>query len=229
MRAVLQGAAITWKKAKKLLSRADPVARAAFVTEIQARLHAATHATDWLVYLDEAHVHQDVEVGYGWADRGERLWVCSSSPPLSAKVTFYGLYFYNEGQVRIWPYPRGNQDHTIEVLRRLRGERPHGRITLIWDGAPYHRAVAVLAMARELDITIVRLPGYSPDFMPVEALWHWLREEVTYLHCHTTRDELIERVAAFEKAINHDPYTVADRLWVRDELDPDEEKLRSPR
>jgi len=26
---------------------------------------------------------------------------------------------------------------------------------------------------------IVQLPAYSPDFMPVEALWQWLRAEVT--------------------------------------------------
>jgi transposase len=53
-----------------------------------------------------------------------------------------------------------------------------------------------------LDITIVRLPAYSPDFMPVEALWRWLRESVTYNHCHDTAAELIERVAAFVTEIN---------------------------
>lgn len=229
LRAVLRRAKITWKKAKKILSRADPAKRAAYVDELKALLHAATHDNHLLVYIDEAHVHQDVEVGYGWADCGQRLWVCSSSPGLSAKVSFYGIYLYNEGQVRIWPYPRGNQEHTIDVMRRLRRERPHGRLTIVWDGASYHRAAAVLAEARALDITIVPLPGYSPDFMPVEALWHWLREDVTYLHCHTTRDELITRVAAFEAAINQDIYAVADRLWVKDEVDPEEEKLRISR
>jgi transposase len=229
LRAVLQRAKITWKKAKKILSRADPVKRAAYVVEVQALLHAAMLDDHLLVYIDEAHVHQDVEVGYGWADCGQRLWVCSTSPGLSAKVTFFGIYYYNEGQVRIWPYPRGNQEHTIDVLRRLRREHPRGRLTVVWDGASYHRAAAVLAEASMLDITIVPLPGYSPDFMPVEALWHWLREDVTYLYCHTTRDELIARVAAFEATINRDHYAVADRLWVKDKLDPEEEKLRISR
>src|SRR3954452_11227616 len=36
-----------------------------------------------------------------WAERGERFWVASSSPGLSARVSFYGLYLYNEGQVRL--------------------------------------------------------------------------------------------------------------------------------
>jgi transposase len=150
----------------------------------------------------------------------------SSSPGLSAKVSFYGLYLYNEGQVRIWPYPRANGAHTIDVLRRLRETTPAGRLIVIWDGASYHRAGAVRAAAARLNITIVPLPGYSPDLMPVEPLWRWLREDVTYQHCHATADDLIRRVAAFEKRVNASPYLLADRLWVRDRLDPAEEKLR---
>ena len=70
------------------------------------------------------------------------------------------------------------------------------------------------------------MPGYSPDRMPVEPLWRWLREDVTYQHCHATADDLIRRVAAFEDRVNASPYLVADRLWVKDQLDPTEEKLR---
>jgi transposase len=74
----------------------------------------------------------------------------------------------------------------------------------------------VLEAAARLDIQIVRLPAYSPDFMPVEALWHWLRENVTYNHCHDTARELIGRVAEFVAKINRDAYAIADRLWVKD-------------
>jgi hypothetical protein len=62
--------------------------------------------------------------------------------------------------------------------------------------------------------------------MPVEALWRWLRESVTYNHCHQTAAELVERVATFTAEINRDACALADRLWVRDELDPEEEVLR---
>ena len=41
-----------------------------------------------LVYLDEAHIHQDADLGYGWAECGRRLWVASNSPGLSAKLSF---------------------------------------------------------------------------------------------------------------------------------------------
>ncbi len=150
----------------------------------------------------------------------------SSSPGLSARISFYGLYLYNEGQVQLWPYPRANGDHTIDVLQRLQAEVPERKLIVLWDGAPYHRAKAVQEVARTLGIELVRLPGYSPDLMPVEALWRWLREDVTYHHGHASAEDLTRRVEAFAASINQDPCALADRLWVKDTLDPDEEKLR---
>jgi transposase len=230
IRRALHQLGLSWKKAKKMLSRASPELRQAFVGDIRALLDRVLHDEDLvLAYIDEAHVHQDADLGCGWSPRGERLYVASSSPGLHAKVSFYGVYLYSEGQVRIWSYPRANGNHTIDVFKRLRaafGTRP---IVIVWDGASYHRAAVVLEAAKQLGIKLVRLPAYSPDFMPVEALWRWLRENVTYNHCHRTADELIERVAAFAARINKDACALADRLWVKDELDPEEEMLRFSR
>ena len=114
--------------------------------------------------------------------------------------------------MRLWPFPRANGDHTIEVLRRLRAEWPDRKLILLWDGAPYHRAQAVREAARALGITLMPLPGYSPDLMPVEELWHWLREDVTYHHCHASAADLTRRVADFEGRLNRDPFGIADRL-----------------
>ena len=226
IRAALHRLDLSWKKAKKLLGRADPARRQAFVERLQSVLADAQRERHLLVYLDEAHIHQDADLGYGWAERGQRLWVTSSSPGLSAKVSFYGLYLYNEAAVRLWPYPRANGGHTIDVLRRLRAEHPERALIVLWDGASYHRAGAVREAAAALGIELMPLPGYSPDLMRVEALWRWLREDVPYPPCHGSRDDLTRRVAAFQARINQEPGALADRLWVKDRLDPEEEKLR---
>ena len=226
IRAALHRLKLSWKKAKKLLGRADPERRQAFIEQLQDVLAGAQRDQHLLVYVDEAHIHQDADLGYGWAKRGERFFVASSSPGLSAKLSFYGLYLYNEGQVRLWPYPRANGEHTIDVLRRLRAEVHERKLIVLWDGAPYHRANAVREVATTLGIELMPLPGYSPDPMPVEALWRWLREDVTYHHCHASAEDLTRRVAEFEARLNRDPFVVADRLWLKDHLDPDEEKLR---
>lgn len=173
-----------------------------------------------LVSIDEAHIHQDADLGYGWGLKGERLWVGSHSPGLSANVSFYGVYFYNAGQVEIWAFPCANTAQTLSVLQRLR------ELIVLWDNVSSHRALDVRVLAEPLRITLMPLPTYSPDFMPVEALWRWLREEVTYHHCHATADALVQCVHPFVKNIHRNIFEVADRLWVKIALDPEEEKLR---
>ena len=199
IRTTLHRLKLSWKKAKKLLGRADPEHRQAFIERLQSLLDGAQRDRHLLVYVDEAHIHQDADLGYGWAERGQRFWVASSSPGLSARVSFYGLYLYNEGQVRLWPYRRANGEHTIEVLRRLRAEAPQRTLIVLWDGAPYHRAQAVREVATTLDIELMPLPGYSPDLMPVEALWRWLREDVTDYHCHASAEDLTRRAVQFQR------------------------------
>src|SRR4051794_344594 len=121
-------------------------------------LAGAQHDHHLLVYLDKAHIHQDADLGSGWSERGQRFWI--ASPRLSDKLSFYGLYLYNEGQVRLWPYARANGEHTVDVLRRLRAEWPEDKLIVVWDGASYHRACVVREAAEALNIDLVPLPGY---------------------------------------------------------------------
>jgi transposase len=136
------------------------------------------------------------------------------------------LYVYNDKVVAISPAERANGTTTIEYLEYLRAAYPDDRIRVVWDGASYHRSEDVIERARELRILLTPLPAYSPDFMPVEALWRWMREEVTYNHCHATAADLIAGVSAFDHMVNQDPQTVFERLHVRTHLDPNQEKLR---
>lgn len=225
LRKVLKRLGFSWKKAHKLLNKGSPAKRASFLEKLQGILDDALHQRCLLVYIDEAHIHLDTDGGYGWSIRGERCWVSSSSPGL-AKVSFYGLYLYNLGQARIFAYDKADQFNTIDVLKRLRDEFPDMSIKLVWDGAPYHRAHSVQTAATALDISLAPLPAYSPDFMPVEHLWQWLREDVTYHACYADEAELTQRVEQFQQEINAKPLALADRLWVKNHLDPEEEKLR---
>src|SRR4051794_41914906 len=103
---------------------------------------------------------------------------------------------------------------------------PDEALIVLWDGAPYHRAKIVREAATALGITLMPLPGYSPDLMPVEALWPWLREDVTDHHCHASAEDLTRRGADFEGRLKREPFVIADRLLVKDILHPQEGKMR---
>ena len=226
VRKVLKKQGFSWKKWRKLLNKADPKQREAFVDKLQGILAAATLGKEQIVYVDEAHIHLDAGEGYGWTKKGERAWISSCSPGL-AKVSFYGVYFYNEAQVQILPFEKADSANTLMVLKKIKEHfAGNEKITLIWDGAPYHRSGQTKQEAEKLGINLEQLPAYSPDFMPVEHLWQWLREDVTYHACYDHESKLIVQVQAFEQSINAMSAIIADRLWTKTSLNSDDEKLR---
>src|SRR4051812_45344346 len=81
IRAALHRRTLSWKKAKTLLGRADPERRQAFLEQLQSVLDGAQRDRHLLVYLDEAHIHQDADLGYGWAVAGPSAGSVSGSPP----------------------------------------------------------------------------------------------------------------------------------------------------
>lgn len=222
---VMKKLGFSWKKARKLLNKANPEKRAAFLETLKQLLDQALHDQCLLIYVDEAHIHLDSDQGYGWSIKGERFWVSSSSPGLE-KVSFYAVYLYNLAQVRLFGYDCANKDNTKDMMKKLRAEFPNVPIKLVWDGASYHRAHLVTEEAESLGITLQPLPSYSPDFMPVEHLWQWLREDVTYHRCYEKKADLVAQVESFQEQINATPLDIADRLWVTTHLKPEEEKLR---
>jgi len=231
LRRVLRGADLTWKKVKKLLGKADPEKRAAHVEALLKLFASVCDGEVILIYVDEVHIHRDLDLGYTWGRRGQRLWRKSDCPPLSDRMNAYGAYDFTHGECLLWQGGWCNGEQTVQFLRELASWRAGkaGRLVLVWDNAPCHVARVVTAEAARLGIEVVRLPGYSPDLNPIERLWDWMREEVTRGFCHGSVAELIARCQAFIARINNDPLALIDRLWPKFELDPEfEGKLRVP-
>jgi transposase len=229
LRRVLRGAGLTWKKVKKLLGKAKPEKRAAHIQRLLQLFDGACDGEVVLIYVDEVHVHRDLDHGYTWGRRGRRIWRRSDCPKRSDRMNAYGAYDFTHGECFLWQNGWCNGEETVNFLRALVAWRAGkgGRLVLIWDNAPCHVAKRVTAEAARLGVEIVNLPGYSPDLNPIERLWDWMREEVTRGFSHASVPELIEACQAFIERINRDPVALVDRLWPKFELDPEfEEKLR---
>ena len=229
IRRVLRRAKLTWKKVKKLLGKAKPEKRAAHVQELLRLFAGVCDGEVILIYVDEVHIHRDLDLGYTWGRKGQRLWRVSDCPSLSDRLNGYGAYDFTNGECLLWQDGWCNGQQTVQFLRALASWRAGkaGRLVLVWDNAPCHVAKVVTAEAARLEIEVVNLPGYSPDLNPIERLWDWMREDVSRGFCHTSVAQLVAACQAFIERINGDPVALVDRLWPKFELHPVfEEKLR---
>jgi transposase len=61
------------------------------------------------------------------------------------------------------------------ILKTIKDLRRHtrGRVVLVWDGLPAHRAKIVqeYAASQKSWLKVERLPAYAPELNPVEYLW----------------------------------------------------------
>lgn len=75
----------------------------------------------------------------------------------------------------------------VRFLRHL-ARHIHGKLLVIWDGAPIHRAKEVkafLASGGGQRLHLEQLPGYAPELNPDEGIWHQLKQvELKNLSCH---------------------------------------------
>lgn len=228
LRRWLHAAGLTWKKVKKLLGKGSATARADHVAELQKLFVQVCAGEILLVYVDEAHVHRDMDPGYTWGRKGQRVYRTSSCPRLADRINWYGAFDFTNGECLWWNEGHCNGQHTAQFLERLaqwRSGRPQ-RVVLLWDNAPCHKAKVAQDKARDLGMQVIPLPTYSPDLNPIERLWAWLREEVTRGHCYPDMRALFDACKAFLARINQDPHGIIDRLWPKFDLDPVEEKLR---
>ncbi|MEZ6138945.1 MAG: IS630 family transposase [Zavarzinella sp.] len=228
VRRILQLAGLSWKKCKKLFGKGDPEKRAEYLKQFADMYQQMCRGDIVIIYIDESHFHRDMDLGYTWWRKGESAWRVSDCPPLSDRINWYGAYNFSAGACLIWNEGKCNKENTAEFLHRVNDwvERQGRRVVVIWDGAPWHKAKFVRTKASELDIEIVVLPSYSPDFNPIEGLWKWMREEVTQHCCFATLRDLFDACKGFIDTLNETPDEIIKRLWPRFEVDPQAEKLR---
>ncbi len=96
--------------------------------------------------------------------------------------------------------PEGNSNSATSAafLRQLR-EQHTGPLTVIWDNSPAHRGDVLRAglATPGLRLRLVNLPGYSPDCNADEAIWNWVRHEVTANLCLGAKSAVPEKVNNF--------------------------------
>ena len=191
------------KRPKKRLLKADPERRAAFVREYALLRATAAETGAKIFFADEAHFYADVDLRGKWVLKGEPALVDSTSPRYGEKASYYSAVCLETGEVEAMELDGNSCAETSvafltpaarqppRALDRHLGQRP----------GPRWRRRARLPATPDLRLRLVRLPAYSPDFNPDEAIWGWVREEVTANTCFGTKAKVQQHVGQFFRDI----------------------------
>ena len=193
------------KRPKKRLLKADPARREAFVGEYATLKVAAARTGTKIFFADEAHFQADADLRGKWVLKGEPALVGSTTPRRGEKVSYYSAVCLETGEVEVMELEgNSNSETSATFLRQLRA-RHHEPLTVIWDNSPAHRGDAIRAYLTTpaLNLRLVNLPSYSPDFNADEAIWGWVRQEATANVCLGTRIAVREKVSSFFTDLAH--------------------------
>lgn len=123
-------------------------------------------------FQDEARIGQQGTLTRVWAERGSR--------PRAVRQTEYrwgyvfGAVDPLTGQSSALVAPSVNTALMGDHLRMIAQEAGDGvHVVLVLDGAGWHKANA---LAVPTNMTLLFLPPYAPELMPMERVWGWMRQ-----------------------------------------------------
>jgi transposase len=192
-----------WKRPKKRLTKADAAKRAAFVQVYLGLVAEAERTGAKIFFVDEAHFRADGDLRGMWVRRGMPALVDSSSPRRGEKASYYSAVCLETGEVEAMELAGNSCAATSAAfLRHLRARHP-GPLIVVWDNGPAHGGDALRAYLATpgLQLRLTRLPAYSPDYNADEAIWDWIREEVTANTCFGTAAAVRAAVDAFFRGL----------------------------
>jgi len=121
------------------------------------------------------------EARFGQQNTTTRLWAETGSRPRAVKqqqfqyTYLFGAICPATGATEAIVTPYVNKDAMRQHLKQISQATPAGRhAVVIMDGAGWHTDDTALTFD---NITLVRLPAYSPELNPVE---HWFLEDLKY-------------------------------------------------
>ncbi len=188
-----------YKRPKKRLLKADEEERAACVAQYATLLVEARAAGAKIFFADEAHFRADGDLAGKWVLRGQPALVDSTCPRWGEKASYYSAVCLETGETEYMELTGNSSAATSAAfLTQLRANHA-GPLIIIWDNSPVHGGEAMRTYLETPDVAlrICRLPAYSPDFNADEAIWAWVREEVTANTCLGTKAAVQEKVGHF--------------------------------
>lgn len=143
-------------------------------------------------FQDEARFGQQNTTTRLWAERGTR-------PRAVKQQQFEYAYLFGSvcpsrgiGEALVVPWV--NKEIMLTHLQQISQVTEKGRhAVVIMDGASWHTD----DIAKDIDnLSIIKLPPYSPELNPVEQVWSWLRQHYLANQSFKDYEDIVSKVCA---------------------------------
>jgi transposase len=192
---LLRNLGFSYQKAAFVSDHLNQIERQRFRTQTWPQILRLARAQQaLLLFGDEASFPQWGTLTYTWARRGCQPVVKTSGKRKGYKVfgliDYFSGRFFHQGQEG-----RLNSASYIAFVAQVL-EQTTEPLILIQDGARYHTSAESKRFFAEHAerLTVFQLPGYSPDYNPIEKLWKKLKQQETHLHYFPTFAALTAKV-----------------------------------
>jgi transposase len=153
-----------------------------------------------MIPKDHGHSSIDIwfqdEARFGQQNTTTRLWAEKGSRPRAVKqqqfqyAYLFGAICPATGATEAIVTPYVNKEAMRQHLMQISQATKAGRhAVVIMDGAGWHTDDTALAFD---NITLVRLPAYSPELNPVEQIWQWLRQNELANKCFDGYEDIVD-------------------------------------
>jgi transposase len=206
----LAAAGFTPQKPARRAYEQDPAAVDRWLAQEYPRVarQAAAEGAE-IHWLDEAGLRSDCQAGRGYAPRGQTP--VQAVPGKRFRTNFIATVSAL-GVLRFLVFPgRFTATVLLTFLARLIANRP-GKVYVILDGHPAHRAKAVTAWvaARAGRIRLVFLPPYSPELNPAEYLNNDIKANAQRYGRATDKADLTNKTRAYLRQTQRMPTIVSN-------------------
>jgi len=165
-------------------------------------------------FQDEARVGQQGTLTRIWAERGTR-----PRAPRDTRYTWsyiFGAVCPERAKAAALIMPHADTPamnaHLVEIARTV---APDAHAILVLDGAGWHGSTALKVPD---NITLLKLPPYSPELNPMENVWAYLRANKLAISVFETYAEIVDRCCDAWNFFAEDKQaitSITSRKWAR--------------
>ena len=182
----------SYQKAVHLLVKRDTEKRRIWIQSRLPAIYADYLRDGWRIfYQDEVGFQTEGTLARTWTLRGKKAQIKNFGR--NGRVNLMGAFELGTGQFYgVLTSFYVNAQRFRRFILHLKHEIRTDKIIFICDNASFHKAKWFQKWAKTqlAWLRLEFLPGYSPDFNPIERLWRWIKTEYTHNQCWATQTHL---------------------------------------